>query len=92
MTAAIEGILRKWDVTDNALAETKKYCQNSDSKHGDVDDIYCCLRPTTLAALDEPAEHSVLLICDCSFDPEDGVAIHFVNEKFAEVGPQSQYL
>ena len=92
MTEAIDAMLREWDVTDNALIEVKKYCQDRDSKHANIDDIYCFLEPTTLAALDEPDERSVLLICDCPFDPEDGVAIHFVNEKFVGVGPQCKYL
>jgi hypothetical protein len=92
MTAAIDSILQEWNIVNAALDEVKQYCQCCDSKHADVDDIYRLLKPTTLAALDEPAEHSVLLICDCPFDPEDGVAVHFVNEMYAGIGPQSKYL
>ena len=77
-----------------------QYCLENDgdeiramSRTDGVDNIFRYVMPQYLYVLEPEVErgaiHRVALMCDYRFDPEEGLAIVFENERYKKILPQS---
>lgn len=84
-------IVCAWDVLNESLRALKEYCieQSPDEFSGEaLDNVFRFAIPKNLFIPRVDEQRVVALMCDYRFDPEHGIAIVFVNEALAEIGPQ----
>ncbi len=84
---ALERLSSLWDVVEQAAPELEeRYCKGDESS--DEDSVAGCVTPRYLFLPEKQEKRTVALMCDCTFDPEHGLALVFVNEKLKEIGLQ----
>lgn len=100
MTQAAESFAASSGCVQEAYSRLEQYClENDGSKiasmsHSDgIDNIFRYVMPDYLFVLEPDEErgvmHRVALMCDYRFDPEEGLALIFEDERFKEICPQS---
>ena len=96
MTEACDKIIDSWDAVESALPELKRYCLSHNAEdverlYGlrDVDNIFRIVTPDCLFVQQSTRVRTVSLMLNYRFDLEEGLALRFVNETLASIGPQS---
>ncbi len=83
-----------WNTLEDALISLTDYLTTHDSDKFDekITNIFKYIIPRTLFIKRANKDRMVALMCDYRFDPEEGIALLFVNERLSLIGPQSKIL
>ena len=97
MAYARDKLFESWDEVENALPELKWYCLSCNAEdveqlYGskDIDNIFRIVIPDYLFVQESSQVRTVALMLDYRFDPEEGLALLFKDEKLAAICPQSE--
>ncbi len=88
---ALHSILDSWNAVNNSKTDVRTYCLQespSDAKFIRENDILNYVLPTQLFIGRDKDHHDVYLLCEYRFDPEEGIAVRFVDERLEEVASQ----
>ena len=88
---ALGRIISEWRAVEESVSLIKDYyCQQNSQEHDKQadDNVFRYVMPKYLFIPQGSNERTVALMCDYRFDPENGLAVVFENEKFKEIGPQ----
>ncbi|MCR5024067.1 MAG: hypothetical protein K6A90_07020 [Lachnospiraceae bacterium] len=88
---AINEFLKSGTAIDAALEQVKQYClkNNKDDIGGNsIENIFKYVAPKYLYVARNKDKHVVAIMCNYKFDPENGLAVVFENEKFSKIGMQ----
>lgn len=88
---AIDTFLKSGAAIDAALDQVKQYClKNSKAEIGSdsIENIFKYVAPKYLYVARNKENHVVAIMCNYKFDPENGIAVVFENEKFSKIGMQ----
>ena len=88
---SIEAFLKSEATIDAALDQVKNYCfkNNKADIGGDsIENIFKYVAPKYLYVARNKEKHVVAIMCNYKFDPENGIAVVFENEKFSKIGMQ----
>lgn len=89
--ASYGSIIMSWQAIEDALPKLEDYCLELDKDmigEAHIDNIFRFVIPKSLFISREEARQVVALMCDYRFDPDNGIAVVFVNGKLAEIGTQ----
>ena len=89
---ALNAFLKDRDaLLDDALTRIKEYCLQRDGDRigGSVDNIFRYVKPKALFLKRDSARRTVALLCAYRFDPENGLAAVFRDERFSAVGTEN---
>lgn len=91
---AYERMLAEWHVVNESLPVVKEYVVHHDeaSVKGPIVDIYEYVTPVALLVRRSSTKRVVALLLDYCFDPEEGIALLFEDERPVSVTPQSSVL
>ena len=99
MTAEVGALLADWRVVEDAEPAVREHClelggDNAMRDFGSRDsvDVTSCVTPTHLVGLDNEGVRGVGPLCDYRYDPEEGLALVFENERLSEITTQSDCL
>lgn len=103
MTEALEDLVSNQNSFDDALPLVTQYCLENDrdeiqkiSRTDGIDNIFRYVMPQSLYVLEPETErkvmHRVALMCDYRFDPEEGLAVLFEDEKPTAILPHSSVM
>ena len=88
---AIDAFLKSGAAIDAALDQVKYYClknNKADIDNNSIDNIFKYVAPKYLYVARNKEKHVVAIMCNYKFDPENGIAVVFENEKFSKIGMQ----
>lgn len=88
---AIDAFLKSGAAIDAALDQVKYYClknNKADIGNNSIDNIFKYVAPKYLYVARNKEKHVVAIMCNYKFDPENGIAVVFENEKFSKIGMQ----
>lgn len=88
---AIHSFLESRAAIDAALDQVKQYClknNKSDIGSDNIENIFKYVAPKYLYVVRNKEKHIVAIMCNYKFDPENGIAVVFENEKFSKIGMQ----
>lgn len=79
------------DIINNIENKLKDYCLKIDKDkiiEENIENIYKYVNPKSLyiPRINNSNRRKIALLCDYKFNPDDGIAIVFKNEKFYDIG------
>ena len=83
--------MKSGDAIDDALGYVKQYClrnNKADIGSDSINNIFKYVAPKYLYVARNNEKHVVAIMCNYKFDPENGIAVIFENEKFSKIGMQ----
>ena len=91
---AVDAFVKSEKVIADSLEQVKKYFmdENGTEIGAAIDNIFKYVAPKYLYVSRDDKKHIVSLMCNYKFDPENGIAIVFENEKFSKIGRQDVIL
>lgn len=88
---AVKAFLKSGAAIDDALGYVKQYClrnNKADIGSDSINNIFKYVAPKYLYVARNNEKHVVAIMCNYKFDPENGIAVIFENEKFSKIGMQ----
>lgn len=88
---AIGAFLKSGAAIDAALDQVKQYCLKNnrvDIGSDSIENIFKYVAPKYLYVARNKEKRVVAIMCNYKFDPENGIAVVFENEKFSKIGMQ----
>lgn len=76
---------------ESSLEKVKNYCLEMNHEEigsNNIENIFKYVVPKYLYVPREKEKHVVAIMCNYRFDPENGIAVVFENERFKEIGMQ----
>ena len=92
---AIEKIVADWPVVEATKQDVRDYCTAlpfADPRFTEQHDIFDYITPKSIFAMRDAHHRSVALLCDCIYDPENGLAVIFQDEQYQKVVSQDDIL
>lgn len=88
---AIDAFLQSEGAIEASLDQVKQYClKNNKAEIGseNIENIFKYVAPKYLYVARNKKSRIVAIMCNYKFDPENGIAIVFENEKLSNIGMQ----
>lgn len=87
---ALSAFLESDNSIDTSVVKVKKYCleQNREEIGEEITNIFKYVAPKYLYIARNTDKNVVAIMCNYKFDPENGIAVVFENEKYKMTGKQ----
>lgn len=88
---ALDSFIQASEAIAESLEEVKRYCisENQEEIGTDtIENIFKYVIPKYLYVVRNEKKHVISIMCNYKFDPENGIAVVFEDEKFVKIGKQ----